>query len=164
MIPRAALMAVLALVLPTPQAAPESSAGLCIAPEKSFFSCQTSTRKWINLCGAKSSAMQYRFGKPGKIEFQYPPNAAEGLLSLRLSHYARFQVDRFEVSFNNLGSDYAVFDYTEKRQHLAGVRVTTPDGKEREIACVKPISSELGKLQGVLPCDTDNALNGGKCP
>lgn len=80
------------------------------------------------------------------------------------AHYARFQTDRVEVRFENQGSEYVLFDYSEGRTRRAGVRVTTADDKEREFACAGRITSRLGELRNVLRCDADSALNGGKCP
>ena len=62
------------------------------------------------------------------------------------------------------GRDYAVFDYREDGQRRAGVRVTTADAKEREIACTGRVTSRVIELKGVLKCDADSALNGGSCP
>ncbi len=82
---------------------------------------------------------------------------------LWLAHYARFQTERVELSFQNDGVNYALFDYLEAGQRTAGVRVTTTDGKERELACSGPITGRLGPLVKQLPCDADNALNEGAC-
>lgn len=49
------------------------------------------------------------------------------------------------------------------QRESAGVRVSLAPGKEREIACTGPITSQLPKLPGVLRCDPDNALSLGEC-
>ncbi|MES2048313.1 MAG: hypothetical protein V4447_07935 [Pseudomonadota bacterium] len=103
--------------------------------------------------------MQYRFGKPGHVELRYPEDPKSGLSQFKYAHYSRSQTERYEISFSNHGSDYAIFDYSENRQHSAGVRV----GEDTEILCVGKIKSELTKLQKLLVCDADNALNGGNC-
>lgn len=156
------LLATLALVSCSSQ--PALTRDLCVVPETTYFACQTKSGKWINLCGMQPEALQYRFGTHARLELSYPVNAAQGPGYLRIARYSRYRVERVEVSFSNHDTDYALFDYQEDTTRRAGVRVTTRDGKEREIACFSPIKARLAELQPILPCDTDNALNGGNCP
>ncbi|WLI88624.1 hypothetical protein Q4S45_18150 [Massilia sp. R2A-15] len=137
---------------------------MCTSSETVYFSCQTAGAKSVGLCGAALGHLQYRFGKPGKLEFSFPPDGKDGARSMRLAHYFRYQVDRTEVTFSNQGNDYALYDYTEDGKRSAGVRVATAAGKEVDIACVKLVQSRLGELDGVLKCDADNALSMGACP
>jgi hypothetical protein len=141
-----------------------ATASLCAASEQTFFACQTSKKKLISVCGALPGPLQYRFGTRQEVQLRYPLDAATGPAAFKFAHYVRSQVDRIEVTFSNQGHDYAVFDYNEGRRERAGVRVTTPEGKEQEVTCAKPITSRLLKLKDALPCDADNALNGGSCP
>jgi len=138
--------------------------GLCAVDETVYFSCATGRTRWISLCGAAPGALQYRFGRSKAVELQYPERAAEGASRMLFAQYGRHQVERLEVRFENHGADYVLFDYQEGAQRNAGVRVTTSDGKERELACTGPVASRLGELKGVLRCDADSALNGGTCP
>lgn len=157
---------VVALAL-APMAGTASSAptvGLCVAPETSFFACQTAKRKWVSLCGVLPGSLQYRFGREYGAEFRYPEDAAAGAARFRFAHYSRFRTERREVTFSSEGVEYAVFDYTEERTRRAGVRVMMPDGKEYEFVCSGQITSRLHVLDEVLRCDTDSALNGGLCP
>jgi hypothetical protein len=140
------------------------SRGLCVAAETSFFACQTSNKKWIGLCSAPPGSLQYRFGNQGHVEFRFPEKMADSVASFRFAHYSRFQTERIEVAFRNQGVDYAVFDYTEAHIRRAGVRVVTPDGKEREFTCIGQPISRLAELKEILQCDSENALNGGNCP
>ena len=152
-----------AFLLLAPAAAGAASAGLCAASETSFFSCQTAGKKWIGLCGSATGAVQYRFGAPGRIELQYPADPADAVSSLHLTHYARFDADRSELTFSNQGVGYALFAYREHGKQSAGVRVAIAGGKEREIACAGRIVSHLPRLRGVLRCAPDNALSLGEC-
>jgi hypothetical protein len=162
---RIVLIAALLLAITTAMRADLAlSLGLCVAPETSFFTCQTTNKRWIGLCGVLPGKLQYRFGTQGRVELRYPENAADGAKLMRFAHYSRFQTERFEVTFRNQGVDYAVFDYTEARIQHAGVRVTTPDGKEQAFFCAGTATSRLAELKQILPCDTGNALNGGNCP
>jgi hypothetical protein len=103
--------------------------GLCTATETSVFSCQTSSKKWINLCQIPDAGLQYRFGKPNNVELRYPDDPKAGPHQFKYAHYSRSQTERYEITFSNQGSDYAIFDYSENRQHRAGVRV----GEDTEI-------------------------------
>lgn len=141
-----------------------SNNGLCSDKETTYFGCVTAKQRWIALCGAVPQTLQYRYGKEGKVELRFPENAVEGKDRLKLAHYMRFQTDRTEVSFQNQNVDYAIFDYVENNTRTAGVRVTTADGKDIDIVCKGKITSHLSDLKTALPCDTDNALNGGQCP
>ena len=143
-------------------APPQASGGLCAEREDIYFSCQTSLGRWIALCGTANDKIQYRFGRAGRIELAFP-GADGGRQVFRYAHYFRAGVDRMEVLFRNGGFDYAVFDYNERGSRTAGVRVAGDSGKEREFKCRGGIRSRLAELEGVLPCDQDNALNLGSC-
>ena len=108
--------------------------------------------------------MQYRFGRNGTVELAYPADAREGARSLRYAHYFRAQTDRYEIRFENEGVEYVLFDYQEGKRREAGVHVTGADGKERDVVCSGAVMSRLPALQGVLRCDAESALNGGRCP
>lgn len=149
--------------LMAPAGADSAPPGLCTSAETTYFACPTTAGRVIALCGAGGRSLQYRFGRPDRIELRYPPTAGDSASRFRHAQYARHQVERVEVAFSNEGVDYAVFDYTEGRKRRAGVRVTGTSGKEHELACARPAQSRLAELKGVVPCDTDSALNGGSC-
>lgn len=140
--------------------------GLCTPRETIYLACETPRARWISLCGSgdgQDRTLQYRFGRKDHVELQYPEKPEDGPKRLLHAHYFRSQVDRTEVRFESAGNDYTMFDYTEQGKQSAGVRVTTANGKEIEIACRAPIASRLSELSTLLPCDRDNALNGGEC-
>ncbi|WAC71412.1 hypothetical protein OU995_17710 [Roseateles sp. SL47] len=136
--------------------------GLCKADETVYFACPTTKSRWISLCGAPG-ALQYRFGRTTKIELAFPDQASDGPSQFRYADYFRQQVTRTEVSFEREGADYAVYVYQEGNQRTAGVRVTTREGKEVDVACQGPVLSQLGQLQSAIPCDRESALTGGEC-
>lgn len=143
-------------------AAPQPPGGLCAEREDIYFSCQTSLGRWVALCGSGNDKIQYRFGRAGHVELAFPGTDG-GRHVFRYAHYFRAGVDRIEVLFRNEGFDYAVFDYNERGSRTAGVRVTSDSGREREFKCRGGIRSRLAELEGLLPCDQDNALNLGSC-
>ena len=145
------------------QALPAHAEGLCAAGETTYFACETTRQRNISLCGKMPRELQYRFGIPGKVDLSFPGNAANSAKAFDFAHYFRYQTDRTEVRFRNGNIEYAIFDYSEEdRKRHAGVRVTA-DGKESQLVCTGRITSRLAKLEGVLRCDPDNALNMGTC-
>jgi hypothetical protein len=136
--------------------------GLCAKDETTYFSCPAGNGRSINLCGKPAQTLQYRFGKPGRVELAFPARPEEGADAFRYAHYTRFQVDRFELRFDNAGTEYVLFDYTEASRREAGVGATQ-GGKEFSVSCRGPVRSRLGELEGKLKCDTENALAGGVC-
>ena len=135
---------------------------LCAKDETTYFSCPASHGRSINLCGKSAQTLQYRFGKPGRVELAFPARPEEGADAFRYAHYSRFQVDRFELRFDNAGTEYVLFDYVESNRREAGVGVTQ-GGKEISVSCRRPVRSRLGELEGKLKCDTESALTGGAC-
>lgn len=138
-------------------------ASLCRAGETTYFSCPTARHKTISLCG-RLPAVQYRYGKADKVELAFPADASQGSRQLAYAHYMRYRTERSEVGFGHDGVDYAVFDDTEDGRRRAGVRVTTAEGIDHEVACNGPVEGDLDSLGKSLSCDADNALNGGNCP
>lgn len=147
------------------------SRSLCRAGEQIIFSCSVAkAAKLVSLCGSQKldnrrGYLQYRFGKPGAVELQFPEERANTQLAFRYAHYFRAQVDRTEVTFNNNGYRYVIFDYSEGDRtpplREAGVRVRqlAHIAKQNEIACSAAPNSRLGVLETVIPRDVDNSLN-----
>lgn len=136
---------------------------LCAASETNYFSCRMGDGKWLSLCGTPAGTLQYRYGTVGRLALRYPNDMNAGANRFMFAHYRRYQTDRVEIEFHNLGIDYTLFDYREGAKRHAGVRVGEPNGKESERSCTGRIASRLIELQTILPCSTDNALNGGRC-
>ena len=152
----------LLLAAASAQAHPARAQALCATDESTYFSCASSNGRAINLCGKPAQTLQYRFGKPGRVELAYPAQPQDSLNAFWYAHYARAQTERIEIRFDNAGTEYVLFDYTEDGRRQAGVRVTR-ESKESNVVCRGPIRSRLSELQGKLKCDTDNALAAGTC-
>ena len=149
---------------PAAAALEQAANSLCDTRQTTYFSCQTPQHKTISLCGALPSALQYRYGKPGKEELAFPDDATSGARQFAYAHYSRYQTERSEITFSHGDADYTVFDHTEDGRRSAGVQVATAGGKAVEIQCAGPIHGTLAPLGKSLHCDRDNALNGGQCP
>lgn len=147
------------------------SRSLCRAEEQVIFSCPVAkAAKLVSLCGSKNldnrrGYLQYRFGKPGAVELQFPGERANTQLAFRYAHYFRAQVDRIEVTFDHNGYRYVIFDYRESDVkppiREAGVRVHQLGNlaRQNENACSAGPNGKLGALQNVIPRDADNSLN-----
>ncbi|KZC35182.1 MULTISPECIES: hypothetical protein [Rhodanobacter] len=157
-------MSLLVLAWCSAWATQPASGSLCEATQAIYFSCQTARHQTISLCGALPSALQYRYGKAGKVELAFPDDVAHGARQFAFAHYSRYQVERSEISFSHGDAGYTLFDYTEDGRRTAGVQVSTAEGKAAEIHCVGVIQGTLSPLGKSLRCDTDSALNGGRCP
>lgn len=155
-------LSLLLVALAASQAHAAHAQSLCAKDETTYFSCPASHGRSINLCGKSPQTLQYRFGKPGRVELAFPARPEEGADAFRYAHYSRFQVDRFELRFDNAGTEYVLFDYVESNRREAGVGVTQ-GGKEISVSCRRPVRSRLGELEGKLKCDTESALTGGAC-
>ena len=152
----------LLLAAASAQAHPVRAQALCAKGETTYFSCPAGNGRSINLCGKPAQTLQYRFGKPGRVELAFPARPEDGPEAFRYAHYARYQVDRFELRFDNDGTEYVLFDYMDSGRREAGVGVTQ-GGKESSVSCRKPVQSRLGELEGKLKCDAESALAGGAC-
>lgn len=144
---------------------------LCRAEEQVIFTCvATGSAKFVSLCSSRlldhrRGYLQYRYGKPGAIELQFPQARANTQLAFRYAHYFRAQVDRTEISFDNQDNRYTLFDYYDGEVKpaiaVAGVRVGKhgTKGRETELRCQSRPASKLGYLETVIPRDHDSVLN-----
>jgi len=152
-------------------AANDQPLSLCRTEEQVIFTCALAgSGKRLSLCGSKlldhrRGYLQYRYGKPGAIELQFPQARANTQQAFRYAHYFRAQVDRTEISFDTQDYRYTLFDYYEGDVKptiaVAGVRISKhrTNGPETELQCGGKPTSTLGSLETVIPRDQDNPLN-----
>lgn len=151
--------------------APTPTPSHCRGDEQLLFNCLvTNSAKIISLCGAKSldhrrGYLQYRYGRPGAVELQFPQARANTQLAFRYAHYFRAQVERTEISFDHLGYRYTIFDYHEgdvtPALAVAGVRIGKHGsaGQATELQCQAKPMNKLASLETIIPRDHDNPLN-----
>jgi hypothetical protein len=138
------------------------SATLCAKDERVIFSCAVkSPAKIVSICASKDLTsdrgyLQYRFGRPGRIELEYPKDRAGTQQKFQYKHYFRAQFDLTEIGLTIDGYQYSVFDDYNGEEKPAmisrGVSVTAP-GKPKEVSFVcrtKP-QADYSDLQAVLP-------------
>lgn len=87
---------------------------LCEPDEKLIFGCEIKD-KLISICSSKNLSnttgyAQYRFGKPGKIEFLYPNSKIhpKGVFFLGSTSYSGGGANI--IRFKNSGYEYLIFD------------------------------------------------------
>lgn len=150
--------------LAAPMASRAATVGLCASKDTAMFSCGLSKGRTVSLCARPDGALQYRIGKPSRLDLAHPAQPAVANEAFRLAHYSRSQVERLELAFDIGTYTYSLFDYTEAGRRSAGVRVSTESGQETVLNCRGKVTSRLLQLKGKVACDTDSALNLGSCP
>jgi hypothetical protein len=149
--------------------APLQPDSLCAQTEHIIFSCTTkragtnsasNTAKIVSLCASSDldkehGYLQYRYGRPGKVELEFPDSRRGTQLKFVYNHYMRYQVDLTEINFEIDGYQYQVFDdykgEEKPRVSTQGVNVTAP-GKAKEVSFVcrmKP-KADYSMLSDVL--------------
>lgn len=160
------------LTYASPQAV-ASQVSLCKPPEHVLFNCALKGRKkLVSLCasedfGKQSGYLQYRFGKQGSVELEYPASTENTQNKFSYASYIRYRVSKVNVSFRVSDFAYSVFDdYSDEageNEHELGVEVSRRTGtKSQRMVCMKPATSHLGDLEPLLPCDAEQSLTGCK--
>ena len=112
----------------------------CGAGETTWFNATVDgASKQVSICGSASleggsAWLQYRFGKPGDIDLQYPKNHAGSMSAFTIRRYTRPRTTYLKLDFVNGGYTYAIlegFGADEDPQSTATLRVTrNSDGAE----------------------------------
>ncbi|MGH9906047.1 MAG: hypothetical protein ACRD8U_10770 [Pyrinomonadaceae bacterium] len=149
---------------------PPRATSLCRKDEQVLFACKTAASKIISLCGSKEleekkGYLQYRFGKPGALELQFPEKLENTQSAFRYDNYFRAQVSRTHLRFDNGGYRYELFYYYEgdiSPKIIQGGVTVEPPGKDKEsiqIDCLGRVVSRLAGLESVVPPVEDSDLN-----
>jgi hypothetical protein len=143
---------------------------LCKANEQAFFNCAVKGGKIISLCAskqltAKTGYLQYRFGRIGAPELQFPEKLEGSQSAFRFDHYFRYRVDRSDIVFKNAGFEYTLFDdwegdvKPEIRQSGISVVSLTNEKDTTQLDCRGPRITRLGALDEIVPAIEDSRLN-----
>jgi len=138
---------------------------LCTKAEKTIWTCTIQkTMKTASLCASKDldsskGYVQYRFGKAGKIELQFPSSKENSQEQFRYSRYTRPLVTYLTLTFENNGFTYKIEDVNNAEEkppiNDAFIKVTSPDGKETELKCKQPTKGSLMELEDIVPKSDD---------
>jgi hypothetical protein len=139
---------------------------LCARDERIIFSCRLDDQAKIgSVCASKELAinrgyLQYRFGRPGEIELEYPKDRAGTQEKFQYSHYSRPLFDLTRLRFVVDGDEYQVLDDVRyvRDESVQGVRITSPDGGYQLQRCTTQPTIDYGGLNSVLQGNEAEAL------
>ncbi len=134
---------------------------LCVKDEQVFFSCSLVNSKTVSLCGSQNLTrtagyLQYRYGKKGNLELEFPREKnSSSTDKFVYDHYFRAQFDRTEISFENAGASYTLYDYydgEEKPTRMErGIIVKSgSSAKEINLRCRNRMIGHYEKLSELL--------------
>lgn len=143
---------------------------LCGPREAVYFSCAIKPAgKVVSVCAIRrllgneerldGDYLQYRYGRPGKIELEFPADRAGSLERFRLMHnFGRLAGTFDELSFEVGGHLYTVLDNelviggdVDQIEYERGVRVEHDGQVVRTSACVGPVRRSKGiSLSGLI--------------
>jgi|GEM_PF-1719989 len=134
---------------------------LCTQGEKTIWSCETTGRKIVSICGSRELTkergyVQYRFGRPGRVELEYPRQRQNTQTAFSYFRYTRPLVTYLGLRFQTGGYDYEVYDnFNEEAggSSEAGVTVTPTGNAARAVdyRCRKQVVHHLIELEEVVP-------------
>jgi hypothetical protein len=149
------------------------SGDLCRHGEHQYFSCTLKNKKIAMVCGGgkgDAAYMQYRFGKPGAVELEFPATRADSVLQFRLSRYFRADqgnndsLTTQDLMFTNNGTTYDLSATAEGAVDEAySIMVSAKDGKSAKLDCVAGMMVIPLELEEQIPCDIDAAMNTARC-
>ncbi len=146
---------------------------LCARNEKLIFGALTTSGKMACLCAspdltASQGYLQYRFGRPGRVELEYPAERAGSQRMFYYAHYARYQNEWASVRFKNKEYNYRIYysyDGESGRPTTTyGLSVYLGEG-DKGTGFPLRRNTVIGALQAladILPCDSEDAL--ADCP
>jgi hypothetical protein len=135
---------------------------LCTRGEQVLWSCETAkTRALASICGSKNldhahGYVQYRFGRAGRVEMEFPRERTNTQSAFKYSRYTRYMVTYLKLEFVNNGFTYTISDdsnYEEKPGRRDADITITPAGanaKETRVRCRLPVAGSLMKLEDVV--------------
>ena len=135
---------------------------LCTALEQVVWSCETARQgKLASICSSKEldksrGYVQYRFGRPGQVELEFPKERVGTQSAFKYSRYTRALVTYLKLEFVNSGFTYIVSDDSNSEEKPArrdaGISVEPigTDIKPVTMRCRKPITGSLMTLEDVV--------------
>lgn len=150
------------------------NASLCNTIEKIIFSCKIkNSANNLSVCASQnlskdSGYIQYRFGRNGAIELEYPAEKEVSRSSFLFARYTRFQVSRLTLSFSNNNVNYTIFDNYDGESHPyvkeKGVEISGQglENKNIKLLCDQAALSNLDDMEDIVPCDENLSLGGCK--
>lgn len=165
--------------LPAASAAPTTTPAqpqnrmLCTGNEQLIFGAVTTGGKMVCLCSspnltAQRGYLQYRFGRPGRVELEYPAERTGSQQRFYYAHYARYQREWASLRFKNNEYNYRLyysFDREAGRPTTEyGLNVYLGEGDKGTNFMLRrnTVVGQLQALEGIVSCDREDTLN--DCP
>jgi hypothetical protein len=135
---------------------------LCARNENVVWSCELmKERKLASVCSSKeldktSGYVQYRFGRAGQVEMEFPRERTNTQGAFKYSRYTRPLVTYLKLEFVNGGFTYIINDDSNEEEKPAARSAditVTPAGantKETRLRCRLPVAGSLMKLEDVV--------------
>jgi hypothetical protein len=135
---------------------------LCAQEERVIFACVLKQpAKIVSVCASKdltreTGYLQYRFGRPAKIELEFPKDRTGTQEKFKYTHYFRALVDLNEIGFSIDGVEYSVIDdYNAEEtpaQSVEGLAINWPGARRKEVRyiCRTKPRTDYTDLQAVL--------------
>ncbi|GLQ91196.1 hypothetical protein [Dyella acidisoli] len=137
-------------------------ASLCTATEKTYLSCETENHKILSLCGALPNALQYRFGRPSRVELRYPEDASKGTSTMAYARDVEGNDDSSDLNFTHGSYHYQIFDLRHSHgDRYTGVIAQGKDQVEHKVVCTSKVQGNLDEVGKYLKCDPNDPFNGG---
>ena len=139
---------------------------LCDASERVLFSALVKgSDKLVSICSSpridkQQGYLQYRFGRPGQVELEFPSSRQDTQKAFAYTRYTRPLVTYLTVKFTTNGYSYSIhqdFNDEIKRAEKDAYVVVAPVGKEDDDAAAKTIhlqkmvKGSLTNLEDLVP-------------
>lgn len=137
-------------------------ASLCAQGESVVWSCEIGKdRKLASICSSKDldrtrGYVQYRFGRAGQIELEFPRERVGTQSAFKYSRYTRPLVTYLKLEFFNDGVSYTISDDSSdeekpaRRDAAITVKHSDVNAKETTLRCRRPVAGSLMKLEDVV--------------
>ena len=143
---------------------------LCARDEQTIWSCEINgSRKTASNCGeaqmdAGRGYVQYRFGRPGRVELEFPRQRQNTQSAFTYKRYTRPLVTYLAIKFVVDRYTYKIYDESNDEERpgrrVARISVVPPGegSKPGDLNCRKPIAGTLMSLEDVVTRSTGDDL------
>ncbi|MBD0371846.1 MAG: hypothetical protein ICV60_13485 [Pyrinomonadaceae bacterium] len=137
-------------------------ASLCKQNEQVLWSCEMAKgRKLASMCGSKDldnahGYVQYRFGRAGQIEMEFPRERVNTQSAFKYARYTRPLVTYLRLKFVTGGFTYTIKDDSDEEEKPPArsaditVKPSGSNAKETTLRCRLPVTGSLMKLEDVV--------------
>lgn len=147
---------------------------LCAQDEKVIFSCaiKGQEQKMLSICSSKRldervGYVQYRFGRAGKVELEFPQERRNTQAAFRYTRYTRPLVTYLVLRFETNGYLYSVHQNNNEEEKppvneatvtVSPLKALKTNAEPFEFRCREPVKGTLMSLEDVVPRSDDDAL------